>query len=112
MRSERSGNAVVRGMFIAGGLLLGLAVGPQALSAQQSASVLVRVNVIRTPIAAAAFDSLTQTVRRSESGVTIAQAEARAAERGVRMRVVAAPVARAAEPADRRDVLHMEYVAN
>jgi hypothetical protein len=111
MRSEISGKAVVRGMVMVGTLVLGLAVRPQALSAQQSASVLVRVNVIRTPIAAAAFDSLTQTVRRSASNVTMAKAEARAAERGVRVRRVEAPKIRTAE-APEPEVVHMEYVAN
>jgi hypothetical protein len=96
---------VVRGVVVGLGILVGLLAAPNALVAQQSASVLVRVNVIRAPIAPAAFDSLSQTIRKNESGVTLARAEARAAERGVRIRVVPAPI-------DRRDVLHMEYVAN
>lgn len=106
----------MRGVVVGLGLLVGLLTAPNALAAQQTASVLVRVNVIRAPLAPAAFDSLSQAIRTSGSAVTRAEAQARATERGVRIRVV--PVARVVEPApagareDRRDVLHMEYVAN
>ena len=110
MRNETRGNAVVRGVVVGLGLLVGLLTAPSALAAQQSASVLVRVNVIRAPIAPAAFDSLSQAIRTNGSAVTRAKAQARATERGVRIRVVSKPIA--TEPADRRDVLHMEYVAN
>jgi hypothetical protein len=117
MRLEILEHAMVRAVVVALALGLGLLARPRTVEAQQSASVLVRVNVISVPLAPAAFDSLSLTMRDSVSAGTRARVIARAGERGLRV-AFAEPDAPSrsstpptAAPRD-RNVLLMEYVAN
>jgi hypothetical protein len=111
-------NVISRGMIMAIGVAFMLASRPASLNAQQSASVLVRVNVINVPVAPAAFDSITRTMRDTVSADTRARAMAHARERGLRVAITRAaadsqPAAPAAlAPQRETDVLLMEYVAN
>lgn len=94
----------------------GVWVTPEPVSAQQNASVVVQVNVIRVPMASATLDSLGAAVVENVSAVTRARAEARATRRGVRLLVEpkAAPTGDrpAPEQGQPREVLRVEYVAN
>jgi hypothetical protein len=99
-------------------LALGLAGSavPRGLAAQQTASVLVRVNVINVPVAPAAFDSLSRVMRDSVTSGTRARVMAHARGRGLRVAVVS-PLPRVGHPARPAaaappDVLLVEYVAN
>lgn len=103
------------------GLAWGVAALPHPLAAQQNASVLVRANVIRVAVASHTLDSLGRAVLVSRSPAARADATARALTQGVRLWVERAGAGRAAargaaEPGSgtlrRRDVLHVEYVAN
>jgi hypothetical protein len=90
------------------GVAIGALVGPPALAAQQSASVLVRANVIKVPVAPAALDSLTRAMRRSVPAATRARVMADARKRGVRIAVSGT----AQDPRRAGSVVLMEYVAN
>jgi hypothetical protein len=105
-------------MSVALALVFMAAARPAALSAQQSANVLVRVNVISVPVAPAAFDSLTRTMRDTVSADTRARAMAHARERGLRVAITRpaldarGPTRPAGSGTRDGDVLLMEYVAN
>jgi hypothetical protein len=95
-------------MTVVLGIAIGALVGPPALAAQQSASVVVRANVIKVPVAPAGLDSLTRGVRGSVSAATRARVIADARARGLRI-----AVSGASQPARRTGaVVLMEYVAN